>query len=121
MRNMLGLSVIAFTVTLAVVVGYRLSSEAMAVVVGIVLGVLASIPTSILLVLLMRRQASEGQRRQTSLQHPHHAYPPVIVINPNAGPATPPNPFYDHFNNQPAGYLPRDFKIVGEDSEDDDW
>jgi len=48
MRRLLGLTVLAFAVGLGVVVGYRMSSEAMAVVVGVVCGVLASIPMSLL-------------------------------------------------------------------------
>jgi hypothetical protein len=41
---------LAFAVTLAVVIGQRLSAEAMAVMVGVVAGVAASIPTSLIVV-----------------------------------------------------------------------
>ena len=40
MRRLLGLTVLAFAVGLGAVVGYRMSSEAMAVVVGVVCGML---------------------------------------------------------------------------------
>ena len=40
----------AFSVALAVVVGHRLSGEAMAVVIGVMAGVVASIPTSLIVV-----------------------------------------------------------------------
>jgi hypothetical protein len=116
------LAIIAFTVTLAIVVGDRLHSEALAVVVGIVCGVLASVPTSILLLILMRRLTTEPPNRSQQHHQPPAPYPPVIVINPNAGPQSqPPNPFFDPPENRPAGYLPREFKIVGEEDEDDDW
>ena len=58
---------LAFFVTLAVIVGQRLSAEAMAVVVGVVAGVAASIPTS-LIVVWMAMQASG--RRSESLARP---------------------------------------------------
>jgi hypothetical protein len=41
---------ILFSVALAVVIGNRMSTDAMAVVVGVACGVLASIPTSLLMI-----------------------------------------------------------------------
>lgn len=117
MRRVIALAIIAFTVTLGIVVGNRLSSEAMAVVVGIVCGVLASIPTSILLLIVVRKLTAEPAQPPQQRQP---AYPPVIVINPNAGqPNQLPNPFYDPPASRPAGYLPRDFRIIGEEDEED--
>jgi|GEM_PF-1091054 len=46
---------LAFAITLAVVVGQRLSAQAMAVVIGIIAGVAASIPTSLLVVWVTSR------------------------------------------------------------------
>jgi hypothetical protein len=46
----------AFSVALAVVVGQRLSGEAMAVVIGVMAGVVASIPTSLIVVWFASRQ-----------------------------------------------------------------
>ncbi|MFQ5595491.1 MAG: hypothetical protein ACE5HA_15190 [Anaerolineae bacterium] len=117
MRRVIALAIIAFTVTLSVVVGSRLSSEAMAVVVGTVCGVLAGIPTSVLLLVVVRRLREEPTQQPQQRQP---AYPPVIVINPNAGqPHQPPNPFYDPPESRPAGYLPREFRIIGEAGEED--
>ena len=124
MRQTMILALIAFMVTLAVVVGHRLSSEAMAVVVGIVLGVLASIPTSLALLVIIRRQTASQPRRQRQpkQQNSQLPYPPVIVINPGAGAQDRQmSPFLDPPGSQPAGYLPRDFRIVGEEDEEDEW
>jgi hypothetical protein len=44
-----------FSVTLALIVGQRLSAEAMAVVIGVIAGVAASIPTSLIVVWFMGR------------------------------------------------------------------
>ena len=46
---------LAFCITLAVIIGQRLSSEAMAVMVGVVAGVAASIPTSLIVLWLVMR------------------------------------------------------------------
>ena len=45
----------AFSVTLALIVGQRLSAEGMAVVIGVIAGVAASIPTSLIVVWFMGR------------------------------------------------------------------
>lgn len=119
MRRVVGLSLIAFVVALGIVVGNRLSAEAMAVVVGIVCGVLASVPTSILLLIMVRRMTNDSSQRSPQQQH---QYPPVIVINPNAGQqGRGYDPWYDSPESQPSRYLPRDFRIVGEEDEEDDW
>ena len=50
------LTVVAFAVTLALVIGHRLSDEALAVLAGAVCGVGAAIPTSLLVVVVSRRR-----------------------------------------------------------------
>lgn len=106
---------LAFAITLAVVVAKQMTTEAMAVVIGVVCGVAASIPTSAwLLVVLTRRDRQKEdepgrQARQT-------AYPPVVVIQGGAPQALP-------MGMQP-GYWPapssapaanRQFHVVGND------
>lgn len=121
MRRIMALAIIAFTVTLGVVVGNRLSSEAMAVVVGIVCGVLASVPTSILLLILVRRLTTDSSSSRRSSRQ-QRQYPPVIVVNPNAGRGDRyQEPWHDPPDARPAGYLSRDFHIVGEEEDEDDW
>lgn len=63
-----------FLAGLGVVIGNRMSTEAMGVVVGVVLGVAASIPMVLIILLFLgRRDKKEEERRQA-------AYPPVIVV-----------------------------------------
>ena len=76
-----GLVAISFAVTLAVVVGSRLSDEALAVLAGAVCGVGAAIPTSLLIVSVVRRR--EEPRAQPYA--PQGMYPPVIVVAPPGG------------------------------------
>jgi len=116
MRKGLAAIVLAFAVTLAVVVGNRMSTEAMAVVVGVVCGVAAGIPMSMLLLLILNR-------RSQAVEEPSYgpvgsrqgAYPPVVVIQ---GGSTAPNglmpPYYSSQwpTQEPAQ---RRFHIVGDD------
>ena len=102
-----------FAGVLAVVIGQRMSTDAMAVVVGIIFGVAASIPTSLIVAMLARKtQARENEERF----HRERSQPPVVIVAPG-GTANPPwlNPY-----QQPAypkgGIVPtsRDFHVVGD-------
>lgn len=104
---------VAFVITLAIVVGKRMSAEAMAVVVGVVCGVAASIPTSVLLLLAVSRRDSRPQddRAQVGMERSN---PPVVVIQGGGQPGLAPG--------TGAGYWPaalsgpstqRDFHVVG--------
>jgi len=77
MRNFLLAVVVIFCVTLAVVIGNRMSTEAMAVVIGVICGVAASIPMS-LLILVVTSRAGRGNDQATS--QGRAGYPPVVVI-----------------------------------------
>jgi hypothetical protein len=66
-------------VGLGVMVGNRLTSDAIAVVVGVVCGVLASIPTS-LFILILTRRTSETDRPPGHGMGYGLPYPPVVVI-----------------------------------------
>ena len=79
MKNLLILAIAAFAITLAIVVGNRMSAEAMAVVVGIVCGVAASIPMSVLILILTHRLGRREEARRLD-------YPPVVVVNPGTQP-----------------------------------
>ena len=82
MHEVLVLAVAAFAITLAIVVGNRMSAEAMAVVVGsttsarMICGIAASIPLSVLILILTSRLGRSEPRRLD--------YPPVVVVNPGA-------------------------------------
>lgn len=88
---------LVFGGALAVVVGSRMSAEALAVVVGIVCGVAAGIPTVLLLMSLLGsgdRQMSVQDRGDTQ----YSANPPVVVIQGGGSQALPPG--------QQAAYWP---------------
>ena len=112
LRVFVSVVMVAFVVTLAVVVGQRLSDEAMAVLAGTVCGVGASIPTSLLIVwVTQRRQEQRRPPAQPGMM------PPVVVVQPPAaaGGGTP----------QQLGYLgpymapaQREFNVVGGELEE---
>ena len=80
---------LGFGVTLALVIGQRMTTDAMAVVLGVAVGVAASVPTSILLVALVRRAQREtggrlepAQAAQAAYALPPQQQPNIIVLNP---------------------------------------
>lgn len=84
LRLLAWLTVGIFAVTLAVVIGNRLSNEALAVLAGAVCGVGAAIPTSLLIVAVSQRRREET-RLQQPIAPPQGVYPPVIVVAPPGG------------------------------------
>jgi hypothetical protein len=77
-----GLVMTGFGITLALVIGNRLSDEALAVLAGAVCGVGAAIPTSLIVVAVSRRR--DGVRTQPMVPNPYQgSYPPVIVVAPS--------------------------------------
>jgi hypothetical protein len=110
---------IVFAAVLAVVIGNRMSTDAVAVVVGVVCGVMASIPTSLLIIwALWRRDQSAAQASQSQAALAHlYQYPPVVVVNPAPGhglPSLPPSiPYSADGNLLPAGH--REFRVMGDE------
>ena len=119
MGRMIGLAVIVGGVVLAVMVGQRMSSDAMAVAVGVMFGVAASIPASLLIVAATRGRRPEYGR---AADPPPVQTPQIYIVNPGtqggqkaAAPwlqAGLPAPT-DFFPGQP----PRRFKVVGDDEQ----
>ncbi|MCD6291017.1 MAG: hypothetical protein J7M34_10985 [Anaerolineae bacterium] len=117
MKRVLSLGIILFLTVLAVVIGKRMSTDAMAVVIGVIFGVAASIPTSLLIMATTRRSS---EARPPAGRPPYDGYsPPVIVISPNAQ-----QPGY----SSPTSLMPpmppagrRRFHVVGEDGWSGDW
>jgi len=118
MRSFLIGVVIVFCVTLAVVIGNRMSTEAMAVVIGVVCGVAASIPVSLLI--LLATHAGRGSDQVAS--QGHASYPPVVVIQGGQplqlgqGQA-PYAPFLPAVTNPQGSGQQREFTIIGDDSQ----
>lgn len=77
MKKLTAFAVVAFMITLAVIVAHRMSSEAMAVVVGVVCGVAAAIPTSLLVAFVTMYR---GQRREEEMARRLTPQPPSVVI-----------------------------------------
>ena len=112
---------VVFAVALAVAVGSRMSADAMSVVVGVACGVLASIPTSLVLLWILARR---GQGPAMGAEHRMGNYfPPVVVVNPGPGYGAPAYGSSPHV--LPAGSYPaagpalaagpRSFKVVGDE------
>lgn len=115
MGRVVVLLLLAFVVTLGIIVGSRMSMEAMAVVVGVVCGVAAGIPMSLLILVALRRrerQAEELPYSPASGRYPV-ASPPVVVIQGGAPVANTVPPYYPMpvAVNEPAH---RQFRLIGE-------
>jgi len=116
-----GLVALAFAVTLAVIVGNRLSEEALSVLAGAVCGVGAAIPTSLLVVAVSQRRSesrdSEFSRAGQPPTSQPRLYPPVIVVQPQSGQRWP-----DNWNQMPPSLMApteRNFTVVGGAYEDE--
>ncbi len=117
LRLILLIAAVAFAVTLAVVVGLRLSDQAMAVVVGVIAGVAASIPTSLIVVWLTTRHLAvlhEARRREPEPER--EASPQVVILQPT--PTAAPQAFHPGYPVLPAQTVAtpsRQFTIIGGD------
>jgi len=125
MRNGIILAGIAFAVALAVIVGNRLSNEAMAVVVGAVCGISASIPVSVALVIAASKNwGRSDEPREIGYDYGSHRYapqPPQILVvsppqqNPSAYPySSAPYLLPPQIDNSTYGSS-REFKIIGDE------
>jgi hypothetical protein len=109
-----------FAVSLAVVVGNRLSEQALAVTVGVVCGIAASLPVSFgLLIAASRHWGERTPEVAERIERPAAPPPPqVIVVAPPQQNA----PFYQYpgmpylpARTDDGAYNPREFKIVGDE------
>ena len=118
---------IAFAVTLAIIVGQRMSAEAMAVMIGVIAGVAASIPTSLIVVWFASRTTIPRPAPEAPM--PAHrpaepAQPRIVVMAPAqpappmgyqnyAGYAAPAYPAYAPPALAQPALPPRQFTIIG--------
>ena len=134
-RQLIALLALAFVVTLGVVVGTRMSSDAIAVLVGVIAGVAASIPCALLLMAVTRRQEPQedafygGAPRDGTRYGNSRAAPPVIVVTSGAMPQQLPYGSSYGYAGPYAGQQPgagmhngqrRQFRVMGYDQEDDE-
>ncbi len=124
MNKVAALGVLAFAVAMALLIGQRLTDEAMAVIVGSVIGVAASMPMSGLVLWLALRHKTVPSSLP---MYPRPEYsgrdesPRVIVVQPQAYPA--PLPAGETIGGHAAvgmpwasyGRQPREFKIIGQE------
>ncbi len=82
MKKLILPAMLGFGVALALVVGQRMSTDAMAVVIGVAVGVSASVPTSLLLVALLRRERSGWRQESAPPPQALPQQPNIIVLNP---------------------------------------
>jgi hypothetical protein len=115
----------AFGVTLAVIIGLRLDQAALAAVVGVICGIGASIPTSVLVVSVLRwreaglredgrsRSRATWERRRVQSAMAQSA-PPVLVIT---APGAPQPRQATNWPNEYVTPVPaqRQFSIIGEE------
>jgi len=114
MRRFLFAAGVAFAIALAVVVGYRMSPDAMAVIVGIVCGVLASVPTTAILLWVLRQRDRQIEAQFGPMRTGQ--YPPVVVVNghsPNGNGYLSSPPALTAKASVPGS---RDFKVIGQEN-----
>jgi hypothetical protein len=115
MRQVVFLLAAAFLVVLGVTIGTRMSSDAVAVLVGVVAGVAASIPTALLLMAVTRRGQEE---RREPIEERYRAQPPVIVVTPGSSPQSLPQyPAYQPYEARPGQR--RQFRVMGHDPDEE--
>lgn len=88
MGKIVGLAIVAGGVALAVVIGQKMSTDAMAVVIGVAVGVVASIPTSLLVMAAMRRgqQPYTPPPREFDYERPRNSQPQIYIVQPGQQP-----------------------------------
>jgi len=105
MKRIAIVAVIAFAVTLAVIIGQRMSTDAMAVVIGVACGVMASIPTSLLILAVSNRRGEREVRQRRD-------YPPVVIVSPGNNQ---PRYLQPPFPTPPSQGQERQFKVIGDE------
>jgi hypothetical protein len=69
-----------FAITMGIVIAQRLSSDALAMLIGLFAGVLMMLPLGALGLLIWRRE----MKQRESYRSPQQANPPVVVVTPPA-------------------------------------
>jgi len=146
MKNFIGLILLVFVGVLGWRIGGSLSSDAVSMAVGVLFGIMAGIPTALLVLASDRRRTAQEEQRREILgrdRNPYGPYPPgnsypqqppVIVLTgaptaQSAGYGLPMQPDARGFQQAPAWpgdqqqeRMPRKFKVVGEKEEwVDEW
>jgi hypothetical protein len=121
MRKSVSRGVVAFGVALAVIIGVRMDQAALTVIVGVACGVIASVPTGLMVVYLLRRRDTANDKRLPRGYGREFGHsPPVVVISPPAAPQLPQPAAWSgaYAPNVPAQ---RQFAVIGEEGVDDEF
>ena len=116
-RYLIAFSLIV-VMTLTLIVGFRLSEDAIAVIIGIGLGVLATLPTTLVLIYFVMHRGTGQSQHQADQPYglPNHHQPPVIIVNGGQQqpglPSTIQTPYTMSLPSQ------RSFTVVGEEKID---
>jgi hypothetical protein len=121
----LSLAGIAFGITLAALVGARLSEQALAVVAGVACGAGALLPAVVVLSVMALRRRGEARTHASSgtsfeqPSYPRQGYPPVIVLTPPAQQSLPAGQAGGLYNQAmyPHQLAARQFSIIGSEGE----
>ena len=108
-----GISCVSFTITLAMLIGSKLSDQALAVLSGAACGVSAAIPTSLLIVGITYKQRQPQVQPQQQNQ-----YPPIVVVGQQPMPAQLQQPGHAQDQTQTTmeyAPQPRTFTVVGKE------
>ena len=76
MKTIIAVVSAAAVATLVGVIAYRLSSDALAIIVGVILGLVALIPTLFMVAILLRRNQADEEPRPM-----YQPQPPVVVVS----------------------------------------
>lgn len=111
MKKWIALGVCLFPIALGVVAGLRLSKESLAVIIGVLFGLVASLPLYLVTFLVLKREVRSEEPKVNA----YPPTPPVIVVNPGGATRFPTllPPYEGGF-----GYEPRTFRVIGEEGED---
>ncbi len=136
MKRFIALSFLVGVGVLAWRVGGSMSSDAVSMAVGVVFGVLASIPAALLVIAVSRRDSGQRSSRQSGgtvfpgggQYAAGNGYPPVVVVSPPALPAHPHTQGV-HAQGWPGGWqndprydviegsYQRQFTVIGEEDD----
>lgn len=118
-RQSVSWGVVAFGVALAAIIGVRLDQAALTVIVGVACGVMASVPTGLLVVhLLRRRDAAVDRRAARGYGRELVQSPPVVVVASPAAPQLPQAVTWPGAYGSPVP-VERQFAVIGEEGVDD--
>ena len=107
-------------IVLGVVVSRRLSSDAIALLIGVAAGGGASIPTALLLMAVTRRREEEPDRDYRDYRDDRRqAAPPVIVVAPGSVPQMM-SQYPGAYQQLPPVSSRRQFRVMGYDEDEGD-